>query len=65
MEPAWRKSSFSFSNSNCVEVSDHGGTVRVRDSKDQTGPVLRFTAAEWAAFLAGAKAGEFDGLAGG
>jgi hypothetical protein len=34
--------------------------VGVRDSKDLNGPVLRFSREEFAAFLAGAKAGEFD-----
>ena len=33
------------------------GGAEVRDSKDQRGPVLRFTRDEWAAFLAGMKAG--------
>jgi hypothetical protein len=33
----------------------------VRDSKQQgQGPVLEFTAAEWAAFLGGVRGGEFD-----
>lgn len=32
----------------------------VRDSKDPDGPTLAFTAAEWAAFIAGVKDGEFD-----
>lgn len=36
-----------------------GGAV-LRDSKDPTGPRLPFDAAEWAAFLRAAKAGEFD-----
>lgn len=58
---SWIKSSFSFSNSNCVEVASlpHGG-VGVRDSKDPSGPVLRFTPGEWQAFLGGAHNGEFD-----
>ena len=57
--PRFRKSSFSVDN-NCVEVADlpDGGRL-VRDSKDPDGPVLRFTPAEWEAFLAGAKTGEF------
>jgi hypothetical protein len=33
-----------------------------RDSKDRSGPVLRFTEAEFAAWLDGAKKGEFDHL---
>lgn len=45
---------------NCVEVDTDGPDVRVRDSKDPTGPVLKFTPDEWDAFLAGAKDGEFD-----
>jgi Domain of unknown function (DUF397) len=58
------KSTFSGAT-NCVEAGPCacGGDVLVRDTKDREGPVLRFTGAEWAAFLAGAKAGEFDHLA--
>lgn len=57
----WRKSRYSSGNGgNCVEVALVGDTVAVRDSKDPNGPVLTFTRAEWAAFLAGAKDGEFD-----
>jgi hypothetical protein len=59
--PRWVKSSLSFSNGACVEVADlAGGTVGVRHSKDPSGPVLRFTPAEWHAFLGGARLGEFD-----
>ena len=31
-----------------------------RDSKDRDGPVLRFNAHEWEAFLAGVRNGEFE-----
>jgi Domain of unknown function (DUF397) len=55
----WRKSTFSGTNG-CVEVAFVQGQVAVRDSKDPTGRVLVFTAHEWAAFLSGARAGEFD-----
>ena len=59
----WVKSSLSLSNGNCVEVANlAGGTVGVRDSKDVKGPVLRFTPAEWDAFLGGVRNGEFDGF---
>jgi hypothetical protein len=59
----WVKSSLSFSNGACVEVAAlPGGRIGVRHSKDPSGPVLRFTPAEWHAFLAGAQAGEFDGF---
>jgi len=48
----WVKSSFSFANGNCVEVAGlPGDTVGIRDGRDPGGPVLRFTRAEWDAFL--------------
>lgn len=59
----WRKSSYSTQNGACVELAAlPGGGVAVRDSKDPSGPVLRFTEAEWAAFCAGYEAGEFEDL---
>jgi len=57
-----RKSSYSGSNGGgCVEVADlpDGGRL-LRDTKDRNGPVLQFTAPEWAAFIAGVRDGEFD-----
>jgi hypothetical protein len=57
----WVKSSLSFANGNCVEVSDQpGGAIGVRNSRDRGGPVLRFTPDEWQAFLGGVRNGEFD-----
>ena len=35
--------------------------VKSTYSKDPEGPVLRFTASEWSAFIAGARDGEFAG----
>ncbi|MBF6356708.1 DUF397 domain-containing protein [Nocardia higoensis] len=56
----WFKSSYSQAAQECVEVAFlDGGSVAVRDSKNRTGPALVFTSAEWTAFLAGARAGEF------
>jgi hypothetical protein len=55
----WRKSSWSGANG-CVEVAVVGDRVAVRDSKDRRGPVLLFTADEWASFLGGVRDGEFD-----
>ena len=61
MNAVWVKSSLSFSNGNCVEVTElPGGSVGVRNSRDPRGPVLRFTREEWDAFLGGARLGEFD-----
>jgi Domain of unknown function (DUF397) len=57
----WRKSGRSGSSTNCVEVAANlPGVVAVRDSKDPDGPKLIFTPAEWDAFTAGVRAGEFD-----
>lgn len=62
---SWIKSSLSYCNSNCVEVASlPDGGVGVRDSKDPSGPVLRFTPGEWRAFLGGARNGEFDRFGG-
>lgn len=60
-ELKWHKSSYSAQEGNCVETSvlPDGGRA-VRDSKDRSGPMLHFTAAEWKAFVAGVKGGEFD-----
>ncbi len=45
----------------CVEVARNAdGSVLVRDSKTDGGPVLKFTREEWVAFAAGVRAGEFD-----
>jgi hypothetical protein len=54
------KSSRSSGDGQCVEMADLGDVVAVRDSKDPNGPVLLFTPGEWAAFLTGARDGEFD-----
>jgi Domain of unknown function (DUF397) len=55
----WRKSRRSGTQGNCVEVRMIDNTIEVRDSKHPDGPILRFTHAEWAAFLGGAEDGEF------
>ena len=49
------------SENDCVETAFLAdGGVAVRHSKDPDGSVLRYTRREWAAFLKGAKDGEFD-----
>ena len=56
----WTVSSFCDYGS-CVEVGRlTDGRVAVRDTKDRSQQALIFTAAEWMAFMAGARAGEFD-----
>jgi hypothetical protein len=46
-----------------VQLRTGNGGVEVRDSKaGESGVILRFTPAEFAAFLDGARNGEFDHL---
>ena len=48
----WRKSSYSNSGANCVEVARTcSGQVAVRDSKDPDAPVLSFSPDEWQTFI--------------
>lgn len=52
-EQGWRKSSYSGGQGgNCVEVATRAeaGSVMVRDSKDQAGPVLSFPREAWQVF---------------
>ena len=58
----WRASTRSSSNGgNCVEVAGNlPGIVAVRDSKDREGPALVLGRGDWAAFLDGARGGQFD-----
>jgi hypothetical protein len=60
LEWRWAKSSHS-GTGNCTEARLAGGAVLVRDSKDAAGPVLTFTPAAWAAFVAGVRAGRMPG----
>ena len=46
----WRKSTYSLSNGNCVEVGTGQALVAVRDSTDPDGPVLDVSPRAWADF---------------
>jgi uncharacterized protein DUF397 len=58
----WVKSSRSGSAGHCVELAEMGGGVALRHSKDKQRGAFVFTADEMAAFIQGAKDGEFDHL---
>ncbi|MER8188577.1 DUF397 domain-containing protein [Kitasatospora sp. NPDC094015] len=59
----WVKSRASAQVGQCVELAGVGaGRVAFRNSTDPAGPALLFTPGEFAAFLHGAKGGEFDHL---
>jgi hypothetical protein len=57
----WLKSQHSNPSGNCVEMAClPSGQIAVRNSRHPAGPVLTFSPDEIAAFLQGAKDGEFD-----
>ena len=61
---SWRKSSYSGNGGgDCVEVGNAGRVV-VRDTKDRTGPVLRFTPDAWRRFAGQVKRSLADLLPG-
>jgi len=60
VDSVWRKSTRSGSSGDCVEARRSDHAAQVRDSKDQAGPVLSFTADTWTGFVQGIKLGQFD-----
>jgi hypothetical protein len=57
---AWRTSSRSSGNGQCVEVATNvADGVAVRDTKDRAGGTLVFTRVQWTAFLGGIRDGAF------
>ena len=56
----WTKSSQSTGGAACVEVAPAHDGVIIRHSKHPDGAHIRYTRAEWYAFVAGVKLGEFD-----
>ncbi|WP_444852284.1 DUF397 domain-containing protein [Streptomyces sp. NPDC000229] len=59
----WTKSTYSNATGNCVEFAAlPGGRIAVRNSRDPLGPALIYTRDEIAAFVAGARDGDFDSV---
>jgi hypothetical protein len=50
MSDAWRKSRYSGSQANCVEVGKVADRVQVRDTKDSQGTALAVSADAWRQF---------------
>lgn len=47
----------------CIRVARKGEFVVIGNTNNPDGPVSEFTVMEWRQFLAGAKLGDFDGIA--
>ena len=74
MAGAWQTSSFSADRhgvevqemtcggGNCGPACPGDGVIQIRDGEQPLGPVMEFSREEWAAFVRGVKAGEFDHL---
>ncbi|MFD3950189.1 DUF397 domain-containing protein [Streptomyces albidoflavus] len=60
----WLKARASNRDGNCVELAKLEGGVGMRNSRFPEGPALVYSESEIAAFLDGAKRGEFDHLIG-
>ncbi|MER0449710.1 DUF397 domain-containing protein [Streptomyces sp. Edi4] len=61
----WMKATASDAYNDCVEIARlPEGEVALRNSRFPAGPALIFTSSELAAFLDGARKGEFDQMVG-
>jgi hypothetical protein len=59
----WCKSDRSNPSGNCVELARlPDGDIAVRNSRYPAGPALIYTRAEMAAFIQGAREGDFDSM---
>jgi hypothetical protein len=47
----------------CIGVSRLGDVVMIGNASNPKAPIGEFTVSEWQQFLAGAKLGDFDGIA--
>ena len=59
-ETMWRKSQRSVGNGACVEVTVAVPGIAVRDSTDQSGPMLAYTAQSWRIFSSSVRLDQFS-----
>jgi hypothetical protein len=59
-ESLWRKSRLSVGNGACVEVTVAQPGIAVRDSTDQAGPRITYSAIAWRNFGQSVRQGRFD-----
>lgn len=57
----WRKSSYSGTETNCVEVGRTEDGAAVRDTKDRAAGYFAVSTKAWAAFVGRVKSGDLDG----
>ncbi|WP_393059451.1 DUF397 domain-containing protein [Streptomyces sp. LN549] len=57
----WQKSSYCAQGNSCVHVASHNGTVRLTESGDPTGAILRTTPTALRALLRTLKEEHLDG----
>ena len=48
---AWRKSTYSGTNGDCIETASGQGVILVRDTKSRDGGTLAFSAGAWVSFV--------------
>jgi uncharacterized protein DUF397 len=58
---SWFKSSYSGSNSNCLEAGTLPDGIAIRDSKNTPSPALAIHTDDWTSFLTAVKTGKFPG----
>ncbi|MGW5643636.1 DUF397 domain-containing protein [Saccharopolyspora sp. NPDC003762] len=60
MPNGWRKSSYSSSQTNCVEVGRASDGAAVRDTKNRAAGYFTTTGPQWSAFVEAIKTGRYD-----
>jgi hypothetical protein len=59
-DAGWRKSSYSASSGECIEIATTTAMFAIRDSKNTSGPLLTLTSEHGLSFLTALKSGRFN-----